>query len=84
MASYKLLFKKSVAKDLRNLPRHDIKKILERITALASDPRGHGCKKLSGQEYYRVRKGASRIIYEITDERLIVHVIKIGHRSKIY
>ena len=37
MASYKLLFKKSVAKDLRNLPRHDIKKILESITALASE-----------------------------------------------
>jgi mRNA interferase RelE/StbE len=84
MAKYKLLFKKSVAKDLRVLPKSDVKKILQRINKLAENPRASGSKKLSGQEFYRVRQGVYRIIYEIIDDQLIVQVIKVTHRSKSY
>jgi mRNA interferase RelE/StbE len=84
MARYKLLVKKSVSKDLRILPKNDVRKILETINALVENPRGVGCKKLSGQEFYRVRQGAYRIIYEIVDDQLIVHIIRVGHRSKAY
>ena len=84
MASYELVFKKSVAKDLRALPSADVKRILLRIRALASDPRPSGCEKLSGQERYRVRQGAYRIVYEIEDSRLVVLVVKIGHRRDVY
>ena len=84
MAKYKLLFKKSVAKDLRALPKPVVKKILQRIDALSENPRAQGSKKLSGQELYRVRQGVYRIIYEIIDDQLVVHVIKVAHRSKSY
>jgi len=84
MAKYKLLFKKSVSKDLRSLPKPDVRKILQKIDALSEDPRAAGSKKLSGQEYYRVRQGAYRIIYEILDDQFIVHVIKVAHRSRSY
>jgi mRNA interferase RelE/StbE len=84
MAKYKLLFKKSVAKDLRALPKNDVRKILRRIEALADDPRAPGCKKLSARDYYRVRQGAYRIIYEIIDDQVIVQIIRVGHRSKAY
>jgi len=84
MANYELIFKKSVAKDLRPLPKQDVKRILQRIRELASNPRPVGCEKLSGQERYRVRQGVYRIVYEIEDSRLIVMVVKIGHRREIY
>jgi mRNA interferase RelE/StbE len=84
MAKYKLAFKKSVAKDLRSLLKYDVQKILERIDALSINPRAVGCKKLSGQEFYRVRQGVYRIIYEIIDDQLIVHIIRVGHRSRSY
>jgi mRNA interferase RelE/StbE len=84
MARYKLRFKKSVAKDLRNLPKNDVRIILARIDALADEPRAVGCKKLSGQEFYRVRQGVCRIVYEIVDEQLVVHIIKVAHRSRSY
>ncbi len=84
MASYKVTFKKSVAKDLRAIPNQDIRRILQRIEAIAVDPRGEGCVKLSGQERYRVRQGVYRIVYEIQDDRLVVHVVKVGHRSSVY
>jgi len=84
MARYKLLFKASVAKDLRHIPKHDVATILRRIEALANDPRPNGCQKLSGQERYRIRQGNYRIVYEIIDEQLVVHVVKIGHRREVY
>ncbi len=40
MQPYEIRFKKSVARDLRNVPKDDVKKILERIKALASNPKG--------------------------------------------
>ncbi len=84
MASYSLAFKKSVAKDLRSIPNQDVKRILKRIESLRENPRVKGSVKLSGQEQYRIRKGVYRIVYEIKDKELIVLVVKVGHRSKVY
>ncbi len=84
MARYKIVFKKSVAKDLRSIPKPDVKRILKKIDALTDEPRGADCKKLSAQERYRVRVGVYRIVYEIVDRQLIVYVVKVAHRSKIY
>lgn len=84
MASYELTFKKSVAKDLRAFPKQDVKRIMQRIQALANDPRPTGCEKLSGQERYRIRQGVYRIVYEIEDTRLVVLIVKVGHRRDVY
>ena len=84
MARYELVFRKSVAKDLRALQKQDIKRIMHRILSLADDPRPAGCEQLSSQQRYRVRQGVYRIIYEINDSRLIVLVVKVGHRRKVY
>jgi mRNA interferase RelE/StbE len=84
MASYELQFKKSVAKDLRKIPNSDVKKILQRVQSLALNPRGEGCVKLSGQERYRVRQGVYRIVYEIKDDEIMVVVVKVAHRSRVY
>jgi len=84
MASYRLSFKSSVARDLRSIPNQDITKILARIEALAENPRPLGCEKLSGLPRYRVRQGVYRIVYEIQDDVLLVLVVKIGHRKAVY
>ncbi|MEJ7622448.1 MAG: type II toxin-antitoxin system RelE/ParE family toxin [Pyrinomonadaceae bacterium] len=84
MAKYEIVFKRSVYKDLRPIPKADIKRILELIDALAEEPRATGCEKLSGQERYRARQGVYRVIYEIQNTQLIVTVVKIGHRRDVY
>ncbi len=84
MANYKVVFKKSVAKDLRNIPNKDVKRILEKIDSLAENPRREGSMKLSGQERYRIRQGIYRIVYEIFEEEVVVLVVKIAHRSNVY
>jgi mRNA interferase RelE/StbE len=84
MASYELVFKKSVAKDLRSFPKQDVKRIMQKIRSLADDPRPTGCEKLSGQERYRLRQGSYRIVYAIEDARLVVLIVTVGHRSDVY
>jgi len=84
VAKYELLVRPSVSKDTKDIPSGDLKKILRRMESLRDDPRPPGCIKLSGSDYYRVRQGDYRIIYEIEDQRLIVIVVKVGHRRGIY
>jgi mRNA interferase RelE/StbE len=84
VARYSLEFKRSVAKDVAAIPKRDLQRIMERIEALRDDPRPPGCVKLSGQEYYRIRQGNHRIVYEIIDDRLVVVVIAVGHRRETY
>jgi len=84
MGRYRLLFRKSVAKDLRGIPKKDVARILRRFNALTDEPRGLGSEKLSGQERYRVCQGAYRIIYEIRDDVLEAVVVRVGHRRDVY
>ena len=84
MASYKIYFRKSAAKELGKLPNPTVQKVIKRIEALAIDPRPVGCEKLTGQGFYRVRQGNYRIIYSIQDDELTVWVVKVSHRKDIY
>ena len=84
MATFRVEFRKSVEKDLKKIPRPDQIRILRRISQLAEDPRPVGCKKLSGQERFRLRQGNYRILYEIKDALLIVTVVKVGDRRDVF
>ncbi len=84
MAEYEILFKESVWKDLKKVPKSDLKRILSRVEKLGDDPRPMGCEKLTGEELYRVRQGHYRIVYSIQDKELTVWVIKVGHRKDVY
>jgi mRNA interferase RelE/StbE len=84
VASYSIRLKRSAAKELEALPTTALRAITKRIARLADDPRPPGCEKLSGSELYRVRQGDYRIVYEIRDQELVVHIIRIGHRRDVY
>ena len=84
MARYELRFKRSVAKDLRDIPRAEVRRLLARIETLCDHPRPPGSEKLSTQERYRLRQGNYRILYTVTDAEFVVVITKIGHRREIY
>lgn len=84
MANYKILIKASAAKELKSLPKKDIQRITAKIQSLSNEPRPYGCEKLSAQERYRIRQGNYRIVYSIEDDKLIVYIIKIAQRRKVY
>ena len=84
MASYKVLIKRDVEKEIRNYPKSDIKRIVKKILTLSDDPRPKSCEKLKGREGYRIRQGPYRIVYLINDDEQTITVMKVGHRREIY
>ena len=84
MAPYRIVFKKSVAKDLKRIPKKDVSKILKVIRSLADNPHPPKVKKLSGQDRYRMRRGNYRILYSIEDTQLVITVVKVGDRRDVY
>ena len=83
--SYKLLVKKSAEKELRDIPKQFLSKIVDKIRTLASDPRSHGCEALAGSEkHYRVRQNDYRIVYTVDDSAKEITIVKIGHRGDVY
>lgn len=87
MASYRVGFAKSAKKEFDHLPTKMQDKIIEALNLLAQNPYSEllKVKKLKGAEaLYRIRLGDHRIVYEIRNDRLLILVIKIGHRREIY
>ena len=84
MAKYRITIKKSAAKELEEIRKRDLRKIVKRIQSLAENPRPHGSQKLSRKEQYRIRQGDYRIVYSIEDEDSLIDIVKIGHRREIY
>ena len=84
MARFELRFKPSVIKDLRGIPKAEVRRLLKRIEALRDDPRPAGCEKLTGRELYRIRQGVYRVIYSVDDAAVVIEVIKVGHRREVY
>ena len=82
--SYDLRIKPSAVKELKALQETERRRVVDRIQALAEDPRPRGCEKLTGGSRYRVRQGSHRVLYEVHDEARIVTVVKIGHRRDVY
>lgn len=81
---YSIEVKQSAVKTLKRIPHEDQARIIKVIKNLAHDPRPHHCLKLAGSSYYRIRCGNYRIIYDIQDNKLIIVVLKLGHRKEAY
>jgi mRNA interferase RelE/StbE len=83
-ASYELVFRKSVAVDLRGVPTHDLRKILAAIESLSKQPRPTGSERPSGQDRFRLRQGDYRIVCEVLADVRQVVVVKVAHRRDVY
>jgi mRNA interferase RelE/StbE len=86
VAGYRLLIKPSAGKEIEALgQKKDRQRIVNRIAALASEPRPAGSEKLAGVEgHYRIRQGQFRIVYAVDDASRTVEVVKVGHRREVY
>ena len=86
MARYSVRIKTSALKEIEAIPlKRERQRIVQRIGALADEPRPRGCQKLAGgDERYRVRQGRYRIVYAVDDGAHLVEVFKVGHRKSVY
>jgi len=83
--SYRIEIKRSAAKALKEIPKANRKRIVEKIDSLAESPPNPDTTKMKGDNpFHKVRVGDYRIVYEIQEDVLVILVIKIGHRKDIY
>lgn len=71
-------------RQFRKLSRAAQAQLAPIIDDLENNPRPANSIKLSGCDFYRIRSGDYRIIYEIRDRRLTVTVVKVAHRREAY
>jgi mRNA interferase RelE/StbE len=84
VAVYNVLIKKSATKELEAVPKKDREKLIAKIRDLANDPRPLGSEKLAGDDRYRIRQGAYRVLYEVDDTTIVVTVVPVAHRREVY
>jgi mRNA interferase RelE/StbE len=82
--TYEVILPKSASKALDRLPDEIAVRILDAVARLKSQPRPPGCKKLKGENAWRIRVGDYRVIYEIHDKILQVIVVAVGNRRDVY
>ena len=85
MSQYQVKIARRAVKALAALPRREQQRVRAAIDLLAESPRPPGCTKLVGEDHaYRVRVGVYRVVYEVLDDLLVVHVVRLGHRRDVY
>lgn len=81
--SYSITFSDLSFKQLNKLPSEIQKRIISTLNRCQIRPYSH-VKKLVGSKHFRLRVGEYRVIIEIIDNELKIHVIELGHRKGIY
>ena len=70
---------------MADLSTRDRERVDAAILALADEPRPRGCRKMAGPgDFFRVRVGRFRVVYEVDDAGQLVTVSKVGHRREVY
>lgn len=82
---YDVLLERNAEKDLRKQPKKVFKQIILQIKLLADVPRPKYTKKLIDyNNFWRIRIGSYRVIYEIIDSSETIRIYKIKHRKDVY
>jgi mRNA interferase RelE/StbE len=82
---YTIEIASSALKSLGALPRDIQVRIRRVIDRLAENPFPVNVKKMEGEEHtYRLRIGEYRVVYEIHGRRLIILILRVGHRKDVY
>ena len=83
-AKMQVLLSERAKKDLKKLDSTARQRIIDKLQLYAADPKAlaNQVKKLVGDPFLRLRVGDYRVLF--TEDGIIVHVARVGHRRDIY
>jgi mRNA interferase RelE/StbE len=82
---YSVEFRPSVLKRMKRFPKKELIRIKKKIDGLSENLPDPATTKMKGNNpFHRVRTGNYRIVYQIIEDRLVILVVKIGHRKDLY
>ena len=82
--SYEIIFHPSAFRELDKLPKAARERLAKAVDNLVEESRPQGAVKLTSADAYRIRVGTYRVVYAIRDKRLVILIVKVGHRREIY
>jgi mRNA interferase RelE/StbE len=86
---YELKFLGRALDDLKRIDKPHQRIIKEKLLILAHNPEAlkNNIKRLQGggsEDLFRLRVGSYRVVFKKEDRRLLILVVRIGHRKEIY
>ena len=82
---YTIEFRPSVLKVLKHFPKKDLVRIKKNIEELGTNlPNSNSTKMKGNNPFHKIRSGDYRIIYEIHDDKVVILIVKVGHRKDVY
>ncbi len=80
---YELDFDAKLEDYFKKLPKELSKRILDKLENTRENPHRY-FERLTGRSEYKLRVGDYRVIAEIYENKLIILVLYVNHRSKVY
>ena len=80
---YEIFLSNKAEKQFNKLEKNIQSRIISALKRIRIRPEAY-VKKLVGDSGYKLRVGDYRIIMDINNGKLIILVIKIGHRKNVY
>ena len=84
MALWRVEIVRKAEKEYAALPSIAKKRIKTRILSLETNSRPSGSRKLKETDYFRLRSGDYRIVYNLVPSRKLVKILSIAHRKEVY
>ena len=79
---YQIIWSESASRQLGKLDRSIAKRILDKLEGLREDPKRE-LRRLVGAPFYRLRVGEYRAIVELVEDKLLILVLRVGHRRSV-
>ncbi|MFQ5550588.1 MAG: type II toxin-antitoxin system RelE/ParE family toxin [Gemmatimonadales bacterium] len=85
MTRHSVEISRTAEKQLRKLPTEDQRRVARAMLALGDEPHPPGSRKLVGyDDVFRIRVGVYRVLYSVSEKRLVIIILTIGHRKDVY
>lgn len=83
--TYKVIFKKSAARELDGLSDGQRKALIKEIQKLETDATPSGSKELDGfPGIFRIRAGGARAVYDAPNAKNEIFILRVGVRKNVY
>lgn len=81
---YRIEVERSAQKELARLPHEVRRRVIDKIEALAMDPRPSGCRPVEDapRGTYRVWVGRYRLVYLVLDDDQVLVVARVAKRDE--
>ena len=80
---YEIIFSEKAEKQLKKLEKDVQGRIISVLERIRIRPESY-IERLVGEQVYKLRVGDYRVIMDIDKNRLIVLILKVGHRKNLY